>query len=553
MSVSRYWRLLPVLLLLPLLALAKPVIVGGDFNYPPYEFLDENGEPAGYNVELTRAIAEVMGMQVEFRFDDWATVRSALERGEIDALQGMVSSRGRAAQFDFSPPHAIVHQSIFGRRDSLRIGRLEQLKGKQVLVQKNGIMHDYLLQNDVGANLITVATHADALRQLAAGKYDYALVANLPGLYLGRELGLSNIVPVGRPFQAQRYGYAVQKGNEALLAQFSEGLAILKNTGRQQQIYDRWLGALEERGLPWQALGKVAAAISTLLLIILGGTVIWNRALKRQVDKRTRELHTQQQQLIQADKMTSLGVLVSGVAHEINNPSGLLLLNIPVIQDVWQECETALEERYQQQGDFLIAGLPWSRMRQEIPAMLEDMQSGAQRIKRIVEDLKDFARQDPDDAQHPVDLNNIAATAVRLADNAIRNSTDHFHASYDSNLPLLQGNAQRIEQVLINLIINACQALEQRDQAVRLSTGYDSLRQQVWLTISDEGRGIAEADLVRLVDPFFTTRREQGGTGLGLSVSSSIVQSHGGQLQFESAPGQGTKVTLSLPVSGARG
>lgn len=536
----------------PLMAADQSIVVGGDYNYPPYEFLDENGEPSGYNVELTRAIAEVMGMEVAFRFADWATVRKELEDGKIDALQGMVSSAGRASDFDFTPPHAIVHQSIFGRRDSRSISKLEQLRGKQVLVQKDGIMHDYLLQNDVGAELITVATHADALRQLAAGKYDYALVANLPGLYLGKELGLSNIVPVGKPFSAQRYGYAVRKGDLALLAQFSEGLAILKNTGRQQEIYDRWLGALEDRGLPWQALGKVAAALSALLLIILGGTVIWNRALKRQVDKRTRELHTQQQQLIQADKMTSLGVLVSGVAHEINNPSGLLLLNIPVIRDAWQTCEAELENRYQQQGDFLIAGLPWSRMREEIPAMLQDMEDGAQRIKRIVEDLKDFARQQADDVQQPVDLNALTATAVRLADNAIRKSTDHFHVHYTDNLPVLQGNAQRIEQVLINLIINACQALEDRRQAVQLSTGYDRQHQQVWLTVSDEGRGIDPDDLARLVEPFFTTRREQGGTGLGLSVSSSIVQGHGGQLQFDSTPGKGTTVTLCLPVFGAR-
>ena len=544
------------LLLLSSLALARsfdpeqPVIVGGDYNYPPYEFIDEKGNPAGYNVELTRAIAEVMGMQVEFRFADWSEVRRALEAGEIDALQGMVSSKERRTRFDFSPPHAIVHQSIFGRRGSPRLNNLYQLRNKTVVVQKNGIMHDYLLQNDVGAVLITVATHADALRQLAAGKYDYALVANLPGLYLGKELGLSNIVPVGKPFQAQRYGYAVQKGNEALLAQFSEGLAILKNTGRQQQIYDKWLGTLETQGLPWKELGKAAAIISALLLIVLGGTVVWNRMLKRQVDKRTAELHLQQQQLIQADKMTSLGILVSGVAHEINNPSGMLLLNLPVLRDAWQDCEELLEQRYEEDGDFLISGLPYSRMRDEIPAMLTDMQDGAERIKRIVEDLKDFARQESEDHLEPLDLNDVVATAVRLVDNSIRKSTDHFSTQYADKLPRVQGNAQRIEQVLINLILNACQALESRDKAVSLRTEYRPERKQLRVVIADQGSGIDPDNLKRLMDPFFTTKREQGGTGLGLSISSGIVQSHGGQLHFDSNPGQGTTVTLTLPASG---
>ena len=111
-----------ILLLISTLASARDsdpdqtIIVGGDYSYPPYEFLDDKGDPSGYNVELTLAIAEVMGMKVEFRFSEWAKVRKALADGEIDALQGMVNSQERRKTFDFSPPHAIVHQSIFARR-----------------------------------------------------------------------------------------------------------------------------------------------------------------------------------------------------------------------------------------------------------------------------------------------------------------------------------------------------------------------------------------------------------------------------------------------------
>lgn len=530
--------------------LNKTVIIGGDYNYPPYEFLDESGVPSGYNVELTTAIAEVMGMEVEFYFDSWANVRGALAAGKIDALQGIVNSPQRREIFDFSPPHAIIHQSIFARRGGEQAISLAQLTDREVVVQKNGIMHDYLLQNNVGAHLKTVDTHADALRHLAAGKYDYALVANLPGLYLGQELGLSNIVPVGKPFQAQQYGYAVLKGNDALLAQFSEGLAILINTGRQQQIYNKWLGPLQEQGLPWRQYGKIAAILSALLLLVLGGTVIWNRMLRRQVDKRTAELDIQQQQLIQADKMTSLGILVSGVAHEINNPTGLLLLNLPIIREVWHDCEDILEQHYQERGDFLLGGLAYSQMRQEIPVLLTDMNDAAHRIKRIVNDLKDFSRPESDSARAPFELNDIVATAVRLAENSINNSTDRFKVNYAHSLPAVDGNAQRIEQVIINLILNACQSLNDRASAITVTTYREQGSSQVVVQITDEGCGIEARNLTRLLDPFFTTRREEGGTGLGLSVSSGIVQAHGGQLTFESKPKQGTRVTLTLPISG---
>lgn len=529
----------------PRLWAAQTVRVGGDHNYPPYEFINNNGEPDGYNTELTLAIAEVMGMDVTIELGHWDVMRRKLEAGELDTLQGMVFSTEREQQYAFSPPHALIHQSIFARKGSAeRAQTLASLAGKEVIVQKGGIMHDFLIKNDVGAQLFFVDTHAAALRLLSSGKHDFALVANLPGLYLGRELELSNIEPVGKPFGALPYGYSVVKGDTDLLAQFSEGLAILKNTGRQQEIYDKWLGPLETSGLPWKKIGQVTLWATLLLLLVLGGIVIWNRMLTRQVSKRTEELRLQQQQLIQADKMTSLGILVSGVAHEINNPSSLLLLNLPVVKEVFQDAEEILERHYEAHGDFDLGGLPYSRMRDEINPMIDDMLVGTNRIRRIVDDLRDFARQTPSDLSERVDLNDVISTAIRLVDNTIRQSSDHFSVSYTPGLPAFLGNAQRIEQVVINLIVNACQALKDSTQAISVCTYQHG--KYLCLEVTDEGHGIDPDDIQRLSDPFFTTRREEGGTGLGLSVSNSIVQEHGGVLTYESVVGQGTTARLLL-------
>ncbi len=522
--------------------------VGGDHDYPPYEFLNEDGEPDGYNVEMTRAIAEVMGMQVDIRLGDWNRMRQALETGEVDVLQGMVFSSERADKYGFSPSHAIVHQSIFARKGEGEARELSDLRGKAVIVQRGGIMHDHLLHNDVGARLVLVDTHAIGLRLLASGKHDYALVANLPGLYLGRELELSNIVPVGQPFRPQRYGYAVGKGNEALLAGFSEGLAILKNTGRHQQIYDKWLGPLEQGGWPWKKIGLAAALVSAVLLVVLGGIVVWNRMLAREVARRSEKLQLQHQQLIQADKMSSLGILVSGVAHEINNPSSLLLLNLPVLKDAFEDLEALLEAQYEQQGDFYLAGLPYSRMREELPAMLDDMQASAGRIRRIVDDLRDFARQGPAELTEVVDLNQLVATVIRLVDNTIHKSSQRVEVHCEPGLPRFRGNGQRIEQVVINLVVNACQALTSPEQGIFIRTGHRAQSKELYLEITDQGVGIAPHNLPRLKDPFFTTKREQGGIGLGLSVSAGIVQEHGGRLEYESEPGRGTRATLTLPA-----
>lgn len=527
----------------------ETIIVGGDHNYPPYEFIDENNEPAGYNVDLTRAVAEVMGVDIEIRLGPWDEVRKALRDGEIDALQGMIESEERSRDFIFSP-HSIVNQAVFARVDeSATVTSLRQLEGKELIIQKNGYMHDYLLGQKLDATLIEVDTHVDALRLLSAGQHDYALVGNLPSLYLGKELGLTNIVPVGKPFAGLRYGYAVKKDRRELLALFSEGIAILKNTGRQRQIYENWLGPLEPIDtIKWKSVVQIGSLIVGPMLLIICTVMFWNRSLKREVARRSNEMALQQQQLIQADKMASLGILVSGVAHEINNPNSLALLNMPIVIEAYEDSQEVLEAYYREHGDFTLGGLDYSVMREELPLMLREMKAGAESIKRIVEDLKDFARQEDSTSRESVDLNKVTQAAVRLVDNSIRKATSRFSLSYAVELPPILGNAQRIEQVLINLILNACQALTSQDQGIFVATRYDPSR-GVMVTVRDQGCGIAPEHLAHLTDPFFTTKRETGGTGLGLSVSATIVQQHGGSMDFESTPGNGTTVSLAFPVA----
>ena len=532
----------------------RPVVVGGDRDYPPYEFLDKNGQPAGFNVDISRAIGEVMGMRVEFRLGDWASQREGLMEGRRDVLQGMSYSDDRSQVVDFAP-HTIVNHAIFARRDALAVENLDQLAGKKVIVHRGGIMHDTLAAKGFADDLVLVDTPADGLRLLASGQGDYAVVAMLPGIYIMREFGLDNIQPVARGVFTVRYGYAVKKGDEALLARFSEGLAILRETGRYQAIHDKWLGVLENGRLRWQTIALYVGAIATPLLALLGGSMLWTHFLRKQVAQRTKsltkameELSRNQRQLVQADKMAALGILVSGVAHEINNPNGLILLNIPILRKAQADAVRLLARRYEEEGDFLLGGIPFSRMKNELPRLLEEMQEGAQRIKRIVNDLKDFARREEGAGRSLIDVGDAARKAVRLLDAAIRKATERFSAVYEPDIPLVWGHSQRVEQVIVNLVLNACQALPDRDRAVVLAVGHDPDKKQVVLTVRDEGAGIAPEHLPHLTDPFFTTKRDAGGTGLGLSVSAGILKEYGATLSFHSVPGQGTTAVVAFPV-----
>jgi len=527
-------------------------------------FLDKDGNPSGYNVDLTRAIARVMGFDVEIRLGAWVEMRQALYSGKIDVLEGMSYSEERALLADFSPPHSIVHHSVFARRGGAKQQTLADLRGKEIVVLNDGIMQEFLLAHKIGARIIPAETHADVLRLLASGKHDFALMAKLPGLYLIRELGLSNLEAVGDPVSAQNYCFAVRKDDAALLARFNEGLAILKNTGEYQRIYNRWLGVMEPPGISWRQAFKYGAVIVGPLILLMGGMLLWSRTLQREVATRTteltrevaerrhaeEELRSRQQQLVQADKMAALGILVSGVAHEINNPNGLILLNMPVMMDAFRDAEPILEEHFKAQGDFDFAGLRYSRMREALPRLMNQMLEGSRRVKVIVEDLKDFARQQEPGMTADVDLNETARTALRLMATLIEKSTANLGVTCDDSIPLIRGSAQRIEQVIVNLLMNACQALPGPDRAISLATFVDPAESVVVLEVRDEGTGISPEHLAHLTDPFFTTKRESGGTGLGLSVSAGIVKEHGGSLTFSSLPGAGTTARLTLPIPG---
>ena len=538
------------------------VVVGADRDYPPYEFLDRAGKPAGYNVDLTRAIGEVMGMSIEFRFGKWSEIRAGLMSGEIDALQGISYSEERARDLDFAPPHAIVHHAIFARRETPPVGSLDELRGKKVIVFGGGIMDETLTRRGMGGELVRTAAPEDALRLLASGQDDYVALALLPGMYITRELQLTNVVPVARRVLAERYGYAVRKGNHELLARFDEGLAILKKTGRYDAIHAQWLGVLEPQGFGMATILKYGSLALLPFVLVLGGTFLWSRSLQKVVAQRTEslarevaerkrseeQLRLNQQQLVQADKMAALGVLVSGVAHEINNPNGYILLNMPILKAAFLDALEILDEhRAAAGGDFALAGIPYSRMRDELPRMLDEMLAGGRRIKHIVADLKDFARREDAPRLEPLDLNGVVRAAVRLVDNSIQRATRRFELDLAPDLPRVRGNAQRIEQVVVNLLLNACQALPDPGRGIRARSRRDDARGQVVLEVADEGVGIPREHLPRLADPFFTTKRETGGTGLGLSVSIGIVKEHGGRLEFASEVGVGTTATLSLP------
>jgi polar amino acid transport system substrate-binding protein len=217
--------------------------------------------------------------------------------------------------------------------------------------------------------------------------------------------------------------------------------------------------------------------------------------------------------------------------------------------DSWRAAKPILEEYYKENGDFLLCGMMYSEMRENMPKLFSGILEGSERIKQIVADLKDYVRPDTSDLTQPVDLNTVVQSALSLLSNMVRKSTDRFSLDLEKNLPLVKGNFQRIEQVVINLVQNACQALPDRKKGIRVSTRWDEANRKVVLQVQDEGVGIPPENLPHITDPFFSTRHDSGGVGLGLAISSRIIKEQGGTLNFSSEPGIGTKAEVLLPVN----
>lgn len=254
-----------------------------------------------------------------------------------------------------------------------------------------------------------------------------------------------------------------------------------------------------------------------------------------------------QRQLIQADKLISLGTLAAGVAHEINNPNHLLRLNAQALEQIWHLLRGHLDELVPEISSVSIGGMTMGELDAEIPRLLGGMIGASDRIRDIVQHMKDFARPESLGTDLPVNVGGVLRDAVSLLHNKLKNATDRLEIDIEEDLPLVKGSHQRLEQVIINLLMNAAEALPDKNAGIHVCLRRQGPR-QLELTVRDQGTGIPAEVMEHIFDPFFTTKRDYGGLGLGLAISRTIIDSHGGELRFEPGENGGTLARMTLPA-----
>ena len=303
----------------------------------------------------------------------------------------------------------------------------------------------------------------------------------------------------------------------------------------------------DELGRAANAINAMAASLELRELENLSLQEDLLKAMKLEVQEEKKRVMAR---LIHTNKMTSLGLLLSSMAHEINNPNASIRFSGHIIAKIWGDVVPLLDAVWREEGDFYLGGVPFQTARGALAQNAANIVENSDRIARVVQGLRDYGVGDGANLRPNMELNGAVSAALSILACQMKQDVQ-LKTFLGSDIPAITGRQQQIEQVLINLILNAMQSLPDGRGEVVLTTRHDRAAAEVVVEVKDNGSGISQEMMGRLFEPFFSTKLDRGGSGLGLYISQYIVTEHGGRLLLSSQPGQGTLARVILPTTAA--
>lgn len=278
---------------------------------------------------------------------------------------------------------------------------------------------------------------------------------------------------------------------------------------------------------------------------------------KSEQEELIKKLAAAQEQLLQSEKLASIGQLAAGVAHEINNPIGYVSANVTSLEKYVNELFQILDEVEKHTSGLppdhvVIQAIGKTRkaydlefLREDIPSLLHESKEGLSRVRKIVQELREFSRSD-EGVFSEADLHQGIESTLKIVNNEIKYTAEIIREYGD--IPKVECNLSQLNQVFMNFLVNAAHAITERG-SITIRTGVNEEKGSVWIEIKDTGCGISPDNFKRIFDPFFTTKPVGKGTGLGLSLSYGIIQRHHGHIDLESTLGVGTTFKITLPIN----
>lgn len=298
--------------------------------------------------------------------------------------------------------------------------------------------------------------------------------------------------------------------------------------------------------------GRAAQAVNSLATALVEREAENLRLQEKLVNSLRLEVQEEKRQimakLIQTNRMTSLGLLISSMAHNINTPNGAIKLAAQHLYRSWKDALPILEQVTKEEGEFTLGGLPFGVARKEILGASESILSNADRVERVIQNLRAYNVGEKSEFGPGVSVNLVVTEAMTIIRAHGRQGEIGIVPDLAPDLPGITGNKYQLEQVVVNLLMNAMQATCSHNGIVKIRTEYAEIENEVRIIVSDQGAGIPPEVRRHLFEAFFSTRIESGGSGLGLYISRFIVTEHKGSLTLESEQDVGTVATVRLPV-----
>jgi signal transduction histidine kinase len=508
---------------------SRVIVVKGDEQFIPFEYVNDKGEPDGFNVELFKTLMKRLGFKYTLKLDDWDKVQKELSSKKIDMVIGMLYSQAGAKSVRFGVPHSMISYCVVSR-DNREFFNLGELKGKKIIVQRNDRSYDYAIEHKLTSDIIQSKSIAEGLKLLSSGVGDAFLSFDITALYYIKQLRLGNLIVHRLDIPEERYSFAVNTDNEELLYILNLGMQQMKIDGEYDKIYYKWFGIYEKAVMPLYIKIIIGVVFLTVIISLLFILLLRTRVRKATADLRGKneeqlvlldELKVAKLKAEESDRLKS--AFLANMSHEIRTPLNAVVgfSNLMCAEECTLEESVAYKEIIKVNSNMLL---------------------------KLVNDILDLSK---------IESGTLALNMRRVD---IKTICNNVYASVccgreeDGNVEVIEKisfncivntDSERISQVITNFMNNALK-FTKRGKIVISAIRYDEVTVEV--AVSDTGNGIPAEELTNIFQRFTKLDSFAQGSGIGLAISKSIIEMLGGEIGVESEIGKGSKFWFRLPI-----